>query len=129
MSPVTTLILLGLVNWLVTTILVESEITRPIRDWVENQHTVGFDIFDPRYSWAKSIHEAKWQTRVWRKVGYLVHCHLCAGTWVGLVMAAVVSYRAFAVRPAFLAAVLTGLAIKAVGHLTLEVVGWLQKIR
>ena len=55
------LFLLGLVCWVVTTIIVESELFQPLRDWVGMR--------------------SRW-------FGYLFRCHLCVGVWIGLLLAA-----------------------------------------
>lgn len=85
-----TVLFLGLVCWWATTIIVESEITRPLREWCE-----------------RHMHE---------KVAYLAHCHMCCGTWVGLALAAVFGGP----FPGFAGWVANGLLYKAIGHLVLE---------
>ncbi len=82
---------LGAVCWLVTTILVESELCRPLRDRLAR----------------------------WSKLHYLSSCALCTGTWVGLVLAAVTPYRPIASPAPFVSWLLAGLLYKAIGHLIL----------
>ncbi len=82
----------GLVNWLVTTIIVEGEVFAPLRDLVDR--------------------------RLHPKLGYLVHCHLCAGTWVGFGMGVLVP-GPFKLGP--LTWALNGFFFKAIGHAILEV--------
>lgn len=111
--------LLGLVNWLVTTILVESELTRPFRDWVADRHRRAAN------RWTDSLRRRHHRAEaVWFKLKYLAGCHLCTGTWVGLVMAALVPLHLGA--PGATGRVLAGLAFKAIGHFTLEIVGRLK---
>lgn len=99
---IATIAALGLVNWIATCIIVDAELTRPCREWVECRR-----------------HEHV----VWDKLAYLVSCHLCAGTWVGIVTALVVT----SVWPSWTGVIASGLAYKAVGHLTLEASAVLQK--
>lgn len=89
----------GLVNWIATTILVESELFRPVRQWLERRtDSAG------QWWWA------------WEKLRYLAGCHLCVGTWVGLTQAATFGSPWRGVW-GLLAG---GLLYKAIGHLVLE---------
>lgn len=54
----------GLICWLVTLIIVESELFRPVRERLTEIHP---------------------------KLAYLSGCHLCTGTWVGIGMALIIS--------------------------------------
>jgi hypothetical protein len=91
---------LGIVNWLVTLIMVEGAIFAPLRHWVK--------AHDP-----------------W-KFGYLVHCHLCAGTWVGWALAVATPYRPIDSWP-LIDVLLAGLTYKAVGHITLEATALMRR--
>lgn len=92
-------LLLGAVVWFVTTVIVESELTRPIREAIV--------------------------ARFPGKVGYLVNCHMCAGTWVGL---GVGFLHPLALGSGWVVAcLLSGLAYKAVGHLILGVNNLLER--
>lgn len=95
----------GLVCWLVTTILVEGELLRPLREaaggWVPPYELLG--MADLPGFWRRP------------KIAYLIQCHLCTGTWVGLLLGLVVP------GPLSLR-LLNGLLYKAVGHLVLVVV-------
>lgn len=107
------LVLLGIVCWLVTLVVVDSELFRPLRIWVAG-HRRGADRLPRRPAW------------LWHKLRYLVACHLCTGVWVGLVLAAAVpTVRPFGTGP--VGFVLAGLSVKAVGHLTLEVAALLAR--
>lgn len=86
----------GLVNWLATTIIVEGEVFKEVREWFDN-------------------HAPK-------KLGYLVHCHLCAGTWVGLGLSLFVPGPIVTVP--LVAWFLNALLYKAVGHLILQAFAW-----
>lgn len=89
------LLSLGLVCWVATLIVVESELFRPLRDLVGRPaDTTGLRHY----------------------AAYLVRCHLCAGTWIGLALGLVVTP---VVGTGPLGRLLTGLAIKAVAHLLL----------
>jgi hypothetical protein len=94
-----TVVLLGLVNWIATTIVVESEFFRPLRDGIA------------QIGERRPRHRAAWE-----KASYLVGCHLCTGTWIGLVQALVFG-SPWAGVPGLVAG---GLVYKALGHLTLE---------
>jgi Protein of unknown function (DUF1360) len=82
---------LGLVCWIVTTIICESQLTKPLRDLVKRKRT----FF------------------VW--LDYLLSCPLCVGVWVGIAETLYVQ-----VRPGFAGFVFSALLYKAVGHLVLE---------
>lgn len=103
----------GLVNWLATTIVVESELARPLRDLVVRRRAAadrgGAEIDADRGGW--------------RWLDYLLRCHLCAGVWIGIAEALYLAPR-LAPRlpgPAWAAWPFAALLIKAVGHLILEV--------
>lgn len=98
------LVFLGIANWLATTILVEAEITRDYRDWINSRYERTSEVFHPRKKWA------------WYKLKYLVGCHLCTGIWVGLVMALFIPP---VIGTPFVGFVFTALIIKGIGHLTL----------
>lgn len=94
----------GLVNWLTTTIIVESELFRPLRDFVCRQRiTRSRGRLNDRGAW--------------RWLDYLLRCHLCVGVWAALIEAA---WLGSAVGRGFAGVVFTALLIKAVGHLVLE---------
>ena len=122
----------GLVNWLATTILVEAKLLEPVRCWVAGrtpaaeagwQHD---DYGDPiPLSWQDARPEYIRRP----KLAYLVGCHLCTGTWVGLAMAGFVAgpfTAAVSFPPA--AFVLNGLLFKALGHSILHVANLLERI-
>lgn len=129
MSLIALVIFLGIANWLATTILVESEVTRDYREWINRKA----DTAANRKAYFLGGNDRKWnftetekQVRLrvnrvaflWNKLRYFVGCHLCTGTWVGLVMAA---FIAPIVSIPFVGWVLTGLTIKGIGHLFLVV--------
>lgn len=94
------------VNWIATTILVEGKIFEPLRDWVGG--TTRRPLRAPEHRRPK--------------LAYLVGCHLCTGTWVGLVTALFVAGPfTLAVGFAPAAIVLNGLLYKAGGHAILHV--------
>lgn len=78
----------GLIVWLVTTILVEGKIFEPLRDRMPERF----------------------------KLDYLVRCHLCCGTWVGIALGVLYPY------PGLSRWVVSGLAYKAVAHVILTAV-------
>lgn len=98
MSQLSLLILMGIANWLVTTVLVDGEIFAEVRDRVKRQKHRGW---------------------ICAKAAYLVGCHLCTGTWIGLLMALFVPA---VVDVPVAGTVLTGLVIKGIGHLVLLLV-------
>lgn len=91
----------GLVNWIATTIVVESELARPFRDWV------------CRHRQGASAARNPDDRGIWRWADYLIRCHLCTGVWIGIAEAIYLGARGPAI-------IWTGLLIKAVGHLILE---------
>lgn len=96
---------LGIVCWLTTLIVVESELFREPREFCTNRKGRGFCS---------------------NKLAYLVGCHLCTGTWIGLLIAVLTpAIRPFG--PGVLGLVLVGLTYKAIGHITLEVTALLQR--
>lgn len=104
-----TVLFLGFINWIATTIIVESELCRPVREYCERKRK-WFDIEKnrPRTPQEEPV--------LWRKLHYLVQCHLCTGTWVALVEAAAFGGPFHGVTGYFANALL----YKAVGHLVLE---------
>lgn len=103
---------LGLVCWLVTTIVVESEITRPLRGYVSRKLSIAADPFSL---------QPPWKVTAWSRLSYLLGCHLCTGTWIGLLLALFIPGGPFVWF-------INGLLYKAVGHFVLEVVGVLKKV-
>ena len=162
MGTLTLLLALGLINWMATKLLVESEFFRPLREWITRRHAAsqapdlarrlkaeGFSM--TRKPKAEKLKEwggalgyqekmfeianqmdkdtpytlSKWelaQRLFWSKVEYMINCHLCAGTWVGLGMALVVPPALLGVAFWPVGYLFNAIAIKAVGHgvLTLE---------
>lgn len=122
---------LGLVCWLTTLILVESELARPVREFVDRcADRTGPRLLvagqwvpddgDPTTAAFATLRRGPRLTHgLWRKLRYLVGCHLCTGTWVGLGLAWATSTRLALTGAAGL--VLGGLLVKAVGHVVLEV--------
>lgn len=106
---------LGLVVWLITTIIVESEICAPIREWVERWSDGAWVETDDTGDYTYRSHPIR------EKIAYLIHCHLCAGTWVGLLTAAVTPYRPLASTLPLGAGLLAGLLYKAIAHLILAI--------
>ncbi len=113
---ISTTIALGLVNWLVTLLLVESEVTRPMREWVQHQ-------FEKASNWeaqliTPTVRNDGWRVVLWYKAKYFVGCQLCTGTWIGWLMAAFTPWN----RPlgtGVLGVLLAGFLYKAIGHLVL----------
>lgn len=106
LDPTTTAIGLGLINWLITTIVVESELTRPLRDWVDRTPTRRVKRWVPQ------------RTTLRAKAAYLIGCHLCTGTWIGLAQALTVPHLG-PFGTGITGWVLAGLLYKAIGHATL----------
>lgn len=107
-------IALGLVNWLVTLLLVESEVVRPFREWIANRynaaHTSNREV--------PSVRSDGWRVVLWYKAKYFVGCHLCTGTWVGVILAILTSWNK-PLGSGVIGIVLTGLLYKAIGHVVL----------
>lgn len=115
---------LGLVNWIATTIAVESELTRPLREFIGARRTrLRFVINSPAgpIPTTNPIEECR---PFWNKMAYLCGCHLCTGTWIGLVESAVFG-SPFKGAPGVVGG---GLLYKAIGHLVLELrpQAWVQ---
>lgn len=98
-------VLLGFANWIATTIIVESELTRPLREWVDQRTET---------AWFEE-HET---AGVWAKVRYLIGCHLCTGTWVALAEACFVT---IGVSSGLAGIVLSALVFKGIGHTILNI--------
>lgn len=107
MTEWSSVIALGLVCWISTTILVESELCRPLREWVDARRVK--PVGPPVLGRAR---------RVWwaDKLAYLVGCHLCTGTWVAFALVAFFG-SPWAEWYGFIAG---ALLVKAVAHLVLE---------
>lgn len=109
---------LGLVCWIVTAILVESDLFRPLREWLEFEADTWQQVRDMGDEDSSFRYKRDVPLEVFfRKAKYLVACHLCAGTWVALLLAALIDVRPFG--HGFLGWLLAGLVVKAVAHLTL----------
>lgn len=130
------LIALGFVNWFATFLLVESEFFRPYRQFVDKRYEASLDraIADPAFLAQFATADAT-KTQVfealkvsgstfWNEARYFVHCHTCTGVWVGFVLAAAAVHPL--VLSGFVGFVVTALAIKALGHITLDVVAVLK---
>ncbi len=90
-------LLLGLATWIGTSVIVEAEIFRDVRQAI--------DRLDVRYD--------NWLTY---KLRYLIQCHLCTGIWVAAVISLFVAPIA---SSGVIGWGLTALAIKGIGHLFL----------
>lgn len=109
-------LLLGLACWLLTTIVVESEITRSLREWVHGREEIAahtIDLYEPGERGAWRFVVESW---VAHHVRYLLGCHLCTGVWVGLILALVQPSSPLGNT------ILDGLAYKAIAHLVLVAV-------
>lgn len=118
---------LGLANWLATTIVVESELFRPLRRWLDRRSgrpTSALQAIQLLLALAKGQPTSTPGQRWWRKAAYLVSCHLCAGMWIALVQAVAVGSR-----PGVVGVVVDALVYKAIGHLVLEAVGVARSLR
>lgn len=112
MSTIEVVVFAGLVNWLATTIVVESELFRPLREWIGGktwQYTIygGKTAREDHYEWQRP------------KLAYFLGCHLCTGTWIGLAEACVLRPLPWSGLAGIAA---SGLLFKAVGHLVLDIV-------
>lgn len=136
----TTIIALALVTWLVTNIVVDSEIFRPLRAWITDKKYVAQHGERPQPITMQNMSEAlrrMWNGvlngpvhprsyAAWSKLNSLVTCKLCAGTWIALA-AVTVQPDARPLGTGVAGWLLAGLLVKAVAHLTLEVVAVLQE--
>ena len=119
----------GLINWIVTTIFVESKLFEPWRTWViheayqirygdewhhiGNKHWFEFPI-ETTQEQADAVQPVL--RGPWAKVAQLVTCQLCTRVWVGFALALYLSgpiHGVFAI-PA------NGLLYAAVGHFLFE---------
>lgn len=110
----------GAVCWLATLILVEGVIFQGCREWLKvkcdriRERCLDRDN-EVRGTWmARNAHAAA------GKIGYLVTCHLCAGTWVGIALTPF-AHGPFHSTIFGVTALLNGLLYKAMGHLFLEI--------
>lgn len=101
---------LGLVTWIATTIVVESELFRPLRAWIGMRGVARKLDRDTR-----RLREDG-SSRLWAKAAYLVECPLCTGTWIGLVLA----FTFGSPFPGLPGTIAGGLLYKAIAHLVLE---------
>lgn len=124
----------GIINWLITTIFVESTLFAPWRAWVsghslrvcfgEDCYKTGDDIeVEPDLVGSATLqHHGPWV-----KVAQLVTCHMCLGTWVGFAEAAYFGgpFHGWA------AIIANGLLYKGIGHLVLELrpQAWVQLLK
>lgn len=127
---IATTIFLGIVVWLGTTILVESELCKPLREAVERW--AGPAAIPERTRWntpsskfTEPAIPAPHPVRL--KLAYLIHCHLCAGTWVGLLVAAATPYRPLDAALPLGEWLLAGLLYKGIAHLILAVNNTLRR--
>lgn len=106
---------LGFVNWFGTLLIVQSELFRPLRELV-------YKLRDRALRQALHAERQltmfgyRWLFRLLKKVGYLVDCHMCAGTWVGMALA---PFAPMVFGSGFFAYLVVGLLIKALGHFIL----------
>ena len=99
-----TLLVLGLAAWIATTVIVESEIFRDVREAIDRLH-------DRKNNWFTY------------KLRYLSGCHLCAGIWVAAIIAFFVTPFA---SSGFVGWGITALAIKGAAHLFLVIQKWAE---
>lgn len=97
-----TVVFLGLVNWIATIIIVESVIFEDVRSFIQRR--------------GKLLEATR--PALGRKLGYVITCALCTGTWVGFVEALCFGGP---LRFGVLSFIANGLLFKAIGHLFLQV--------
>jgi hypothetical protein len=88
---------LSLATWMITSIVVEAEIFRDVRE-----------AFDKLYN--------RWPNWLTYKLKYLIGCHLCTGIWVAGIVALAIPP---VVSSGFIGWALTALAIKGIAHVFL----------
>jgi hypothetical protein len=134
MRPETQIIALGLVVWLLTEIVVSSELLRPLRHWVAGRSEAAQEglwarqgAWDALRASGKRLSanpaflvRARRRATLWAKVSYLVTCHLCAGVWLGIGVAVLAGGP-------FGNVLIDGFAYKAVAHLVLEAVARVKR--
>lgn len=122
------IVLLGMANWLATLLIVESELFRPLREWIFRhwQNAIRFDSDFTATELMENVQvlETFHESYLWRQAKYLVNCHLCVGVWVGFAEALVLVHPL--IGSGVVGIVLTALVFKAIGHATLEVVAVLK---
>lgn len=114
----------GLINWLVTTIFVESTLFAPYRDyfvqrglrvWIGDEK-LPRNVVPQGYT-PEQLETARVEPdRYWGKLAQFVTCHMCTGVWVGLAEALYFGGPLHG----WAAVVANALLYKAVGHLVLE---------
>lgn len=104
----------GLVNWLVTTIVVESELGRPLREYVRRRRNLAAQR---RPTLPPPFAPGNADRGPWRWLDYLLACHLCTGVWIAIAEAL---YLGPLVGRGAAGVIFTALIVKAVGHLVLE---------
>lgn len=145
----------GLINWFSTDLLVTGEIFRPFREWVINHTSKPMVVIatlpsgkvhrgsmehindlllivrpdadpdnDPT-KWGFTTEPGGPKPYV-GKIGYLVSCQMCTGTWVGIAEALILG---LAFSSGFVGIMASALLFKAVGHLVLEAVALGRKLR
>lgn len=131
----------GAVTWLVTLILVESHLTKPLREWTAGQAIAAAARYDAAHNYvlrakgdpvgldARLDRQAKARRRMawWEHAHYFARCHLCLGTWVALVLTVLPGMpRPFGAG--VLGWLLAALVVKAVAHLILEGASLLRRL-
>ena len=96
--------LAGVLNWIVTTIIVRSKFTEPIRLFLARRNI-----------------RAKYKSWFWANTHYLSGCHLCMGVWVGFMVAAVWRSPLVGVQNSVVEWFLWALITKGIGHLIFEI--------
>lgn len=115
----------GLINWIVTTIFVESHLFARPRDWVVRKGLVvvtqtgrhRMPYIWPEDTTAEEADAGRIVPYGWRgKFSQLVTCHLCVRVWVGFALALYLGGP----LGGWAAPVANGLLYAAAGHLVLE---------
>lgn len=137
-----TMILLGIAVWFATELVVDSRFFEPMRDWLESRYkevrTKELRAYydDDMAAAAKDLliyHKTgpalTWKSGTLKWLTLLVSCKMCAGTWIGLLVALFV---APIVSVPLVGWVLTGLTLKGIAHLILigqnAVLTWQAKV-
>lgn len=111
-----TILALGLVNWFATTLVVESEFFRPLREFVSHRQLTA-EMHRGRAERQLELLWTRWRYWAWSRVAYLIGCHMCTGTWLGFLL--VPFAPAIFPGPAWAVFIVTALLIKAIGHMIL----------